>query len=283
MKINENELKTFFKELRTKDVYIFNEFYSKYNKVIYGIAFSILKNIQNAEDVVQIVFSKIYELDSEKYPTSNEASWIYTLTKNEAISYIRKNKANVNLRDLYEVEDSDYYIEKIMSKDSYNRVISNLNEIDREIISLKILSDLTFEQISQFLGMPTSTVKWRYYKAIHSIKILIANIGLFVITFVIGLKNLFQDKKYEINSSTIGNDEKIEDNENAKQEITNKDIEDSTVENDIKQEIIIEKENNINYIGISLISISVLFLIISIFFIKNIVKSQLKSNIETSK
>lgn len=283
MKINENELKNFFKELRTKDVYIFNEFYSKYNKVIYGIAFSILKNIQNAEDVVQIVFSKIYELDSEKYPTSNEASWIYTLTKNEAISYIRKNKANVNLRDLYEVEDSDYYIEKIMSKDSYNRVISNLNEIDREIISLKILSDLTFEQISEFLGMPTSTVKWRYYKAIHSIKILIANIGLFVITFVIGLKNLFQDKKYEINSSTIGNDEKIEDNENAKQEITNKDIEDSTVENDIKQEIIIEKENNINYIGISLISISALFLIISIFFIKNIVKSQLKSNIETSK
>lgn len=283
MKINENELKTFFKELRTKDVYIFNEFYRKYNKVVYGIAFSILKNIQNAEDVVQIVFSKIYELDSEKYPTSNEASWIYTLTKNEAISYIRKNKANVNLRDLYEVEDSDYYIEKIMSKDSYNRVISNLNEIDREIISLKILSDLTFEQISEFLGIPTSTVKWRYYKAIHSIKILIANIGLFVITFVIGLKNLFQDKKYEINSSTIGNDEKIEDNENAKQEITNKDIEDSTVENDIKQEIIIEKENNINYIGISLISISALFLIISIIFIKNIVKSQLKSNIETSK
>ena len=283
MKINENELKNFFKELRTKDVYIFNEFYRKYNKVVYGIAFSILKNIQNTEDVVQIVFSKIYELDSEKYPTSNEASWIYTLTKNEAISYIRKNKANVNLRDLYEVEDSDYYIEKIMSKDSYNRVISNLNEIDREIISLKILSDLTFEQISEFLGIPASTVKWRYYKAIHSIKILIANIGLFVITFVIGLKNLFQDKKYEINSSTIGNDEKIEDNENAKQEITNKDIEDSTVENDIKQEIIIEKENNINYIGISLISISALFLIISIIFIKNIVKSQLKSNIETSK
>lgn len=283
MKINENELKTFFKELRTKDVYIFNEFYRKYNKVVYGIAFSILKNIQNAEDVVQIVFSKIYELDSEKYPTSNEASWIYTLTKNEAISYIRKNKANVNLRDLYEVEDSDYYIEKIMSKDSYNRVISNLNEIDREIISLKILSDLTFEQISEFLGIPTSTVKWRYYKAIHSIKILIANIGLFVITFVIGLKNLFKEEKYNINNNTSGNDEIIEDNETTKQEITNKDIEDSTVENDIKQEIIIEKENNINYIGISLISISALFLIISIIFIKNIVKSQLKSNIETSK
>lgn len=283
MKINENELKTFFKELRTKDVYIFNEFYRKYNKVVYGIAFSILKNIQNAEDVVQIVFSKIYELDSEKYPTSNEASWIYTLTKNEAISYIRKNKANVNLRDLYEVEDSDYYIEKIMSKDSYNRVISNLNEIDREIISLKILSDLTFEQISEFLGIPTSTVKWRYYKAIHSIKILIANIGLFVITFVIGLKNLFKEEKYNINNNTSGNDEIIEDNETTKQEITNKDIEDSTVENDIKQELIIEKENNINYIGISLISISALFLIISIIFIKNIVKSQLKSNIETSK
>jgi len=44
--------------------------------VIYGIAFSILKNKEDSEDVVQIVFSKLYVLDKEKLPKEKEATWL---------------------------------------------------------------------------------------------------------------------------------------------------------------------------------------------------------------
>lgn len=49
--------------------------------MIYGIAFSILKNKEDSEDVVQIVFSKLYVLDKEKLPKEKEATWLYSVTK----------------------------------------------------------------------------------------------------------------------------------------------------------------------------------------------------------
>ena len=65
VKINEKELKEIFEGIRDKNQTSFEELYSKYNKLVYGIAFSILKNGADAEDVVQIVFEKIYYIDKD--------------------------------------------------------------------------------------------------------------------------------------------------------------------------------------------------------------------------
>ena len=44
------------------------------------------------------------------------------------------------------------------------------------LISLKIISNLSFEQISQLLGEKTGTIKWRYYKAIYNLKLILSRI-----------------------------------------------------------------------------------------------------------
>ena len=70
-KINEKELKEIFIQIKKNNKSIFEKFYSKYNKLVYGIAYSILKNATDSEDIVQTVFTKIYELEKEKLPTKN--------------------------------------------------------------------------------------------------------------------------------------------------------------------------------------------------------------------
>ena len=61
--IREEELKRLFLELKgtNKDI-AFQKIYTQYNKLIYGIAFGILKNKEDSEDIVQIFFSKLYTL-----------------------------------------------------------------------------------------------------------------------------------------------------------------------------------------------------------------------------
>ena len=63
--------------------------------MIYGVAFSILRNNENSEDIVQIVFSKLYGLDKDKIPKNKETTWLYSVTKNEALMLLRKKKISL--------------------------------------------------------------------------------------------------------------------------------------------------------------------------------------------
>ena len=78
--VREEELNELFLELKgvNKDI-AFQKIYTQYNKLIYGIAFGILKNKEDAEDIVQIFFSKLYTIEKEKLPREKIASWIYTV------------------------------------------------------------------------------------------------------------------------------------------------------------------------------------------------------------
>ena len=298
-KINARELKDLFIEIKYGNKIAFEKLYNNYNKLIYSIAYSILKNKQDAEDVVQIVFEKLYLIDKEKLPNRNESSWLYSITKNETINYLKRNKNNIDLDSIYNIEDDNNEINKIIDQDNYNRLISKLNNKEKEIISLKIISNLSFEEIGKLLKEPTGTIKWRYYKAVNTLKILLSNLGMFIITFVIGIKTLFNKKiSNKIEQEEIIEDSQIEQNqENVEDEATKSEIQESLKDetnNDInesqnesiKEEIGIPEQPNteqINYYGVGILSISSIFLIITITFLIFFVKYQLKRNKKTSK
>lgn len=221
MEINEKELEKIFLELKQGNKENFEEFYKKYNKLVYKIAFSILKNRENSEDVVQDVFKKIYLLESNKLPDKGYISWIYSVTKNQSLMALRKNKNNIDLDLIYEIEDENNEIENLIDKEKYNKLISNLNEKEREIVSLKVLANMPFKDISKVLNEPVGTVKWRYYKSINNLKILIANLGMFILTFIIGIKSINKNKNLE-NNLVIQNDENtINQNNSNNEDFTN--------------------------------------------------------------
>lgn len=299
IKIDDKELNELFIELKHNNKIAFEKLYTKYNKLVYGVAFSILKNKEDSEDVVQIVFSKLYKIDKNKLPSNKEASWLYTLTKNETISFLRKKNNDINLESIYEIEDKDNEINNIIEQVEFNRLISGLNDKEKQIISLKILANLSFDEIGKLLNEPTGTIKWRYYKSIHTLKILLSNLGMFIVTFVIGIKTLFNKKiSNKIEQEEIIEDNQIEQNqENLEDEATKSEIQESLKDETnnninesqnegIKEEIGIQELPNteqINYYGVGILSISSIFLIITITFTIIFVKYQLKRNKKTSK
>ncbi len=84
--INKQELHNIFKGIANKEENEFNKLYEKYNKLVYRISFSILKNKENSEDITQTVFTKIWNMNTNNLPTNSEASWLYTITKNETLN-----------------------------------------------------------------------------------------------------------------------------------------------------------------------------------------------------
>lgn len=289
MKIDKKELSELFLEVKLNNKKAFEELYNRYNKLVYGIAFSLLKNRQDAEDIVQIVFTKIYSIDKNKLPRSNEASWLYAITKNEAINYLKSKKDNIELDCIYELEDDNNEIDKIIDKDKYNRLINKLNKEEREIVSLKILSNLSFEEIGKVLNVPTGTIKWKYYKSVHILKLLLSNLSMFIISLVTSITALKKNQK-SLPNSEIQEDNIIENpSSNANNEIAldkpegNIIIEDSNLPT--QENVVIETPNvnDINYIGISFLGISIFFFITTIIFLIIFTKNQLKRRKKLSK
>lgn len=281
---------TRFKIYKQED--IFNELYIKYGNLVYKIAFSLIKNKENSEDIKQIVFEKIWNMNQENLPIKSEASWLYTLTKNETLNYIKKQENSINLDDIYEIPDNNNEISKLIDLDNYNRLISKLDNIEKEIVSLKILANFSFEEIGKLLNKPTGTIKWKYYKSINTLKLLLGNLGMFITTFVSSIVAFKNGKKLS-NMIDVEDKQEIE-SVNKEDDATGNHREEHKNKNEIiadreteKQEnIVVETSimnNNTNYIGIGLMGMSAIFFTITIIFSIIFTKHQLKRRKKLSK
>ena len=300
-KIDGKELHELFEKLKLKNKDAYEELYEKYSTLVYQIAFSILKDKENAEDIMQNVFIKIANLSEEKLPSKYEASWIYTVTKNEAISYIRKNKEDMPIEEVVQKSSEDE-IEKMLGKNEYNQMLSYLEDKEKQIISLKVDIGLSFKEIAKVLNMPIGTVQWKYYKSLHSLKLLIGNLSLFIITFIITILNFRKNKKASIENEVIKEEENLDKEQetiekNDKQESAT--LQNDRIENDefnqdkievqkeeinqeIKQEII-ENSTNLTFKNIALIGATSIFLCLTIFFTIIVANYQQKKRRKASK
>ena len=142
---------------------------------------------------------KIIKLEKSKLPTTNELSWIYTVTKNQTIEYIRKQHNEIDIEEIYDIPNLKNEIDEIIDIDEFNRITQCLDYTEKEIVSLKIISNFTFKEISQILNMPIGTVQWKYYKAVHTLKIFISNLAMFAITFLLYIANNQTKQSFENN------------------------------------------------------------------------------------
>ena len=277
LKSKNAELGRIFKEFKENDMSSYDFFYKEYYSLIYGIVFSILKNKENSEDVVQNVLIKIFSLDKSKCPDRGSLSWLYTVSKNEALNYLRKNKQFVNIEEIYEIKEETDEIEKIIDVHTYNKIINGLNEKEKEIVSLKILSNFTFKKIGQLLKMPTATVQWKYYKAVDSLKISLGNLAMFMITFIVlVVKNKILTNK---DSNSIQENNQIEINEKESNVRENESLKATSSADTFEcivpaesseSSIEIDKEENItDGVLISFCGIFLMFFIIFSIFFKN--------------
>lgn len=291
--INKEELHEIFDKLKDEKKE-FEKLYEQYGNLVYKIAFSIVKNREQSEDIKQIVFLKIWKIEKDKVPARNEASWLYSITKNETLNYIKKQKDTISLDDIYYITVEDKELNKIIDKESYNKILDRLESKEQEIISLKILGNLSFQEIAQMLDEPVGTIKWKYYKSIHTLKILLSNLSMLIVTLLVGLKTMFNTNKSEQPSiaeqeKNITEDSTTNQAEKTKTETESQDrsenniiVEDSTKE-ETKEEIIIPKSQEINYVGVGILSISGIFLIVTLIFTIFFVKYQLKAKKKLSK
>lgn len=284
-KIDKKQLHEIFDGLKNKNETAYNLFYKDYYSLVYGIIFSIMKNQTDSEDIAQEVFTKIYKLDESKLPSNNEASWLFTVCKNECFQYLRRKRPNISLEEIYDVSVESSDINEIIDKEYFSKLMDGLKDDEKMIVSLKVLSDFTFKKISQIMDIPIGTVQWKYYKAINSLKVSIGSLLGAALAFIMVLANgdFWKSRQYVDEKNEVeGNKKTVEDTENESTNFIINNEDDNVVNNseavqkdDSVSTVVINEEGNNTTVStnrsafqFAFLTIGIVLLLISIIFFK---------------
>lgn len=166
---------------RNEGVALLYNFY--YNK-IYGISFSIVKNEAESEDIVQNVAIKLLNIGLETLPQGYVSTWLYAVVKNESLMYLRKEKPVASLDELISLGIESKSIEDFVDMENYYSMLEGLNNIQKQVVTLKVLGEFTHKEIAKMLGKPIGTIQWIYNTAIKKLKILLSSLFSFSILFI---------------------------------------------------------------------------------------------------
>lgn len=148
----------------------FVDFVRENKKNLYLLAYSYVKNEQDALDIVQESIHKGWQaLSSIKKGTSMK-SWFYKIVVRTAIDFLRKMKRIQIMED----EKLTFFAKKQIDTYENTDLENALDQLPlqmREVIVLRYFEDLTIESVAKVLSIPVSTAKSRLYKALQLLKI----------------------------------------------------------------------------------------------------------------
>jgi RNA polymerase sigma-70 factor, ECF subfamily len=152
--------------MKEGDMVAFYHIYERYCKRLYGFVLQYIKQEQDAEEIVQEVFIKIWEARDKIDVYSSFESFIFTIAYNSTISMFRKRTKEKKyleyLRSLQQVEKAPDLTDKIYFNELNDQIKALLNELtprQKEIFQLSREKGLSHEEIAKKLNITVNTVK----------------------------------------------------------------------------------------------------------------------------
>jgi len=144
----------------------------RYEKPVYNAAMRMLHDREEAQDVSQTVFLKVYEHLAEYDPSHKFYSWIYRIALNESINSLQRRRPRAPL-DL-DMVDGEPGPDDAVRSDQLHRgltaAIMTLRDEYRAVIVLRHFLGCSYEDIAAILEVPEKTVKSRLFSARQLLK-----------------------------------------------------------------------------------------------------------------
>jgi RNA polymerase sigma-70 factor (ECF subfamily) len=154
----------------------FGELLDLYQERLYWHIRKIVITHDNANDVLQNTFIRVYKGIQNFKEKSTLHTWMYRIAYNESIRYLDKNKikSSVSIEN-----DNNSYINNLKEDVFFDgdeiqlklhKIISELSEKQQRVFQMKYFDDLSFREISEILDVSENTLKSSYYSAVKTIE-----------------------------------------------------------------------------------------------------------------
>ena len=157
---------------RSGDRKAFEALLMQYERPVFNAAYRMLNNRDDAQDITQSVFLKVFENFDQYDPSRRFFSWIYRITLNESINW----KSKTNRLTPLEIETADegkgpeQQLDTEQASQSVQAALMTLTSDYRSVVVLKHFLGCSYTEISQVLEIPEKKVKSRLYSARQQLK-----------------------------------------------------------------------------------------------------------------
>ncbi|WP_439130637.1 RNA polymerase sigma factor [Polaribacter sp.] len=154
----------------------FAELLDVYQERLYWHIRKIVQTHENADDVLQNTFIRIYKSIGNFQEKSSLHTWMYRIAYNESIRFLEKNnkKKYQNIDEVsasnLEVLFGDEYFDGDDIQKKLNSIIDGFKEKQKRVFQMKYFDELSFRQISDILNVSESTLKSTYYTCVKIIE-----------------------------------------------------------------------------------------------------------------
>ena len=155
------------------DLYAFDLIVKRYKEQLLNFVYRFVGNQEEAEDIVQETFLRVYRKRKAYKRIAKFSTWIYTIAGNLSRTELRRRKRRkfFSITDMgyedrdYEISDEGYnpenHVEGVIQEEIIHKEINNLSPKFREVIILRDVQELSYEEISKIIRVPIGTVKSR--------------------------------------------------------------------------------------------------------------------------
>ncbi|MBN6187539.1 RNA polymerase sigma factor SigW [Aneurinibacillus sp. BA2021] len=162
----------------------FAELVDLYKDKVYHVSYRMLGNRQEAEDVAQETFLRVYANLDNYDPQYKFSTWIYRIASNLSIDTLRKRKKNLSIdAEISGTEGVDWHDrladtskgpeEEVLTDELQEEVqgaIMGLSPKYRAVMLLRYIEDLSLQEISEAVQLPISTIKTRIHRGREALR-----------------------------------------------------------------------------------------------------------------
>ena len=170
----DNEL---IKEFQEGKEAAFNELVDRYLSSTYGFFTKFTNSKEEAEDLAQDVFIKMYKALKKFRFESEFKTYLYRANINMSNTYLRRNKWK-NMLHLDQISEPEYI--DTTNEDEWKRkelwdAIARLPKIQRMVVTMRTTENLPYKEIAKIMNISENSAKVNYHHAVESLKIFFEN------------------------------------------------------------------------------------------------------------
>lgn len=159
------------------DFEAFRMIVARYSNAMFSVAYSVLGDFHEAQDVTQEAFVKCYKNLHVLKDPARLGSWLYSIAYRTSLDFVKKKKQNLPYNETITQNSNDVHswLEQYVIQDSIGRALQSLEEKSKTAIVLHYLSEWSIKEISQFLNLSVSAVESRIRRAKETLKRFLAD------------------------------------------------------------------------------------------------------------
>jgi len=154
----------------------FNELVLRYQEKIYWVARRFSSSHDNADDITQEVFVKMYESLKEFRGDSSLYTWLYRITVNVSLNFLRRQKVREFFRidEMLDIEaeesgSPDSIVEQREQQSLIEQAVAALPEKQKAVFVMRYYEEMPYEEISKILKTSVGGLKANYFHAVRKI------------------------------------------------------------------------------------------------------------------